>query len=42
MVVGCSAVPGPSDNTAAPFTFGLAWLTHLALGRTLGSGTRPS
>ncbi|MCG6499778.1 hypothetical protein [Kitasatospora sp. A2-31] len=36
VMVVCSAVPGPSDDTAAPFTFGMAWLTHLALGRALG------
>jgi hypothetical protein len=31
----CSAVPGPSDTTAAPFTIGLAWLSHLAVRRAL-------
>ncbi|MFE5098271.1 hypothetical protein ACFRCI_50870 [Streptomyces sp. NPDC056638] len=38
----CSAVPGPSDNTAAPFTFGMAWLTHIALRRAQGYGLRSS
>ncbi|MFB7620705.1 hypothetical protein [Kitasatospora sp. NPDC056181] len=38
----CSAVPGPADDIAAPFTFGLAWLAHLAVGRALGHGIRPS
>ncbi|MFE6866215.1 hypothetical protein ACFVFS_06630 [Kitasatospora sp. NPDC057692] len=35
VMVVCSLVPGPADNTAAPFTFGMAWLTHLALRRAL-------
>ncbi|MCX5141916.1 MULTISPECIES: hypothetical protein [unclassified Streptomyces] len=34
----CSAIPGPAEDTAAPFTFGMAWLTHLALRRALGHG----
>ncbi|MFE4336378.1 hypothetical protein ACFRQM_45655 [Streptomyces sp. NPDC056831] len=38
----CSAIPGSSDNTAAPFTFGMAWLTHIALRRALGYGLRSS
>ncbi|MEW2488207.1 hypothetical protein [Streptomyces sp. NPDC048411] len=38
----CSAVPGPSDNAVAPFTFGMAWLTHIALRRALGYGLRSS
>ncbi|MFD9606940.1 hypothetical protein ACFVRD_40355 [Streptomyces sp. NPDC057908] len=38
----CSAIPGPSGNTAAPFTFGTAWLTHVALRRALGYGLRSS
>ncbi|MFE4802031.1 hypothetical protein ACFRFL_45750 [Streptomyces sp. NPDC056708] len=38
----CSAVPGPSDNTAAPFTFGMARLTHIALRRAPGYGLRSS
>ncbi|MFJ6619158.1 hypothetical protein ACIQOW_16460 [Kitasatospora sp. NPDC091335] len=32
----CTAVPGPPEGTAAPFTFGLAWSTHLALRRARG------
>lgn len=42
VMVVCSAVPGTSDNTAAPFTFGMAWLTHIALRRALGYGLRSS
>ncbi|MFE4413117.1 hypothetical protein ACIQFZ_38580 [Streptomyces sp. NPDC093064] len=38
----CSIIPGPSDNTVAPFTFGMAWLTHIALRRALGFGLRSS
>ncbi|MFE7524319.1 hypothetical protein ACFU7Y_01165 [Kitasatospora sp. NPDC057542] len=33
----CVAVPGPPEDTAAPFTFGPAWLTHLALRRARGT-----
>ncbi|MBD0673753.1 hypothetical protein BU198_24320 [Streptomyces sp. CBMA156] len=33
----CTAVPGPPEDTAAPFTFGLAWSTHLALRRARGA-----
>ncbi|MER5349350.1 hypothetical protein ABT093_03310 [Kitasatospora sp. NPDC002551] len=33
VMVLCSLVPGPAENTAAPFTFGMAWLAHLALRR---------
>jgi hypothetical protein len=36
VMVVCSVVPGSSDTTAAPFTFGMAWLTHLALAHALG------
>ncbi|MEV5008700.1 hypothetical protein [Streptomyces sp. NPDC055692] len=38
----CSIIPGPSDNTVAPFTFGMAWPTHIALRRALGFGLRSS
>lgn len=38
VMVICAAVPGPADNTAAPFTFGMAWLTHIALRRARGNG----
>ncbi|MFJ1551523.1 hypothetical protein [Streptomyces sp. NPDC088246] len=38
----CSAIPGPAGNTAAPFTFGTAWLTHIALRRAPGCGLRSS
>ncbi|WP_327177967.1 hypothetical protein OG599_23605 [Streptomyces sp. NBC_01335] len=38
VVLVCTAVPGPAEDTAAPFTFGTAWLTHLALRRALGHG----
>ncbi|MFI6060688.1 hypothetical protein [Streptomyces sp. NPDC051286] len=37
VMVICSAIPGPADNTATPFTFGMAWLTHIALRRALGN-----
>ncbi|MFF8769367.1 hypothetical protein [Kitasatospora sp. NPDC015120] len=40
VMVVCSLVPGPADNTAAPFTFGMAWLTHLVLRRALGRDPR--
>ncbi|MFE2108487.1 hypothetical protein ACFXAF_21880 [Kitasatospora sp. NPDC059463] len=40
VMVVCSLVPGPADSTAAPFTFGMAWLTHLALRRALGRDPR--
>ncbi|MFF2953442.1 hypothetical protein ACFVVU_19090 [Kitasatospora sp. NPDC057965] len=40
VMVVCSLVPGPADDTAAPFTFGMAWLTHLALRRALGRAPR--
>ncbi|MFF2659948.1 hypothetical protein ACFVUH_21615 [Kitasatospora sp. NPDC058032] len=40
VMVLCSLVPGPADDTAAPFTFGMAWLTHLALRRALGRTPR--
>lgn len=33
LMVVCSAIPGPPEDTAAPFTLGMAWLTHLALRR---------
>jgi hypothetical protein len=36
VTVVCAAVPGPAEDTAAPFTFGLAWLTHLALRHAAG------
>ncbi|MFE5581158.1 hypothetical protein [Kitasatospora sp. NPDC056531] len=35
-VVVCAAIPGPAEDTAAPFTFGMAWLTHLALRHAVG------
>ncbi|MGW2279665.1 hypothetical protein [Streptomyces sp. NPDC001770] len=35
-----TVVPGPAENTAAPFTFGTAWLTHLALRRAPDHGLR--
>ncbi|MFT9476991.1 hypothetical protein [Streptomyces sp. Mo3] len=38
----CSAIPGPADNTALPFTFGMALLTHIALRRARGNGVRSS
>ncbi|MCX4851638.1 hypothetical protein [Streptomyces sp. NBC_00893] len=38
VMVICAAIPGPADNNAAPFTLGMAWLTHVALRRALGSG----
>ncbi|MFE2171212.1 hypothetical protein ACFXB3_40040 [Streptomyces sp. NPDC059447] len=38
VMVICSAIPGPADDTAVPFTFGLAWLTHIALRRAWGNG----
>ncbi|MFF7453358.1 hypothetical protein [Kitasatospora sp. NPDC008115] len=30
-----SLAPGSADSTAAPFAFGMDWLTHLALRRAL-------
>ncbi len=43
VVVICSAIPGPPENSAAPFTFGIAWLTHIALQRAArGNGVRSS
>ncbi|MFG2598714.1 hypothetical protein [Streptomyces sp. NPDC048462] len=42
IMVVCSAIPGPAEDTAAPFTFGMAWLTHIALSRALGRGLPPT
>ncbi|WP_326700503.1 DUF4260 domain-containing protein [Streptomyces sp. NBC_01754] len=39
MVPPAALADGPGDN-AAPFTFGLAWLTHIALDRAMGYGLR--
>jgi hypothetical protein len=36
VMAACTAVPGPAEDTAAPFTFGLAWLTHLTLRHAVG------
>ncbi|MGW3043514.1 hypothetical protein ACWC9T_26495 [Kitasatospora sp. NPDC001159] len=36
VIAVCSAVPGPAEDTAAPFAFGMAWLTHLALRHAVG------
>ncbi|MFJ9676596.1 hypothetical protein ACIRP2_00840 [Streptomyces sp. NPDC101194] len=38
VMVICSVIPGPADNAVAPFTFGMAWLTHVALWRARGNG----
>ncbi|MFF9806178.1 DUF4260 family protein [Streptomyces coeruleorubidus] len=39
MTVTALLADGPGDN-AAPFTFGLAWLLHIAMDRALGYGLR--
>ncbi|MFF1698399.1 DUF4260 family protein [Streptomyces sp. NPDC058257] len=39
MTVVALLADGPGQN-AAPFTFGLAWLLHIALDRALGYGLR--
>jgi hypothetical protein len=39
MTVSALLSDGPGDN-AAPFTFGLAWMLHIALDRSLGYGLR--
>ncbi|MEU6672637.1 DUF4260 family protein [Streptomyces sp. NPDC046925] len=39
MTVVALLADGPGQN-AAPFTFGLAWLLHIALDRSLGYGLR--
>lgn len=39
MAIPAALADGPGDN-AAPFTFGLAWLLHIALDRSLGYGLR--
>ncbi|MFD8782118.1 hypothetical protein [Kitasatospora sp. NPDC059599] len=36
----CTAVPGPPEDTAAPFALGLAWLAHLALRAALRDDRR--
>ncbi|MFF2751477.1 hypothetical protein ACFVVA_38825 [Kitasatospora sp. NPDC058048] len=38
----CTAIPGPPEDTSAAFTFGMAWLTHLALGHALRRGPAAS
>ena len=39
MTIPALLADGPGDN-AAPFTFGLAWMLHIALDRSLGYGLR--
>lgn len=39
MAIPAVLAEGPGDN-AAPFTFGLAWLLHIATDRSLGYGLR--
>ncbi|MCK1820124.1 DUF4260 domain-containing protein [Streptomyces sp. XM83C] len=39
MAIPAALADGPGDN-AAPFTFGLAWLLHIAADRAFGYGLR--